>query len=311
MATFPGFSASDFAAYEEKKWGSNAFTLERIKVKEKLAGLQSLLAPLTTPHQESFAAHLSEEFPNIVNHKRVDAQWLYYTRTQTHAQDLAKFLEKTELKPDKIFNIAPQEKHIALAVVIDNAAVHVGLFIHPGAFVDRRNFAAKLTHTWDREKLKQVLGECDGLLTLGFDESERVVAREMELDAFGWLADTLASDERRFSVAHTFAKDDAIALGVGLGDTVVRLVSGLVPLYQFVAWSRSNDHIQVGQQIQKEKAEQRKNATEYKSGDRVRVASGLFAGKVGSVQSIDTKAQVKVAVGKMSITVAANDLTRV
>lgn len=310
-STFSGFSPSDFAAFEEKKWSSNAFTLERMKVKEKLAALQATLARTMAPHEQSFQPHLSDEHPNITNHKRCDAQWLYYTRTQTHAQDLARVLEKTELKPDKIFNIAPQEKHIALACIVDNKAVHVGLFMHPGAWVDRRNFAAKLQHSWDREKLKQVLAEVDPLLTLGFGEDERVVAREMELAAFESLGEMLAKDERRFSVGHTFAKDEAMGQAGAFSDVVVRLLAHLVPVYEFVAWTKGNDHIQVTQQIQQQKQEQRKNATELKVGDKVRVSSGLFAGKTGSVQSIDTKAQVKVAVGKMSVTVAATDLAKV
>jgi hypothetical protein len=310
MAIFSGFSASDFAAFEEKKWGSNAFTLERMKVRDKLAALQDALAPVMAPHAEAFAGHLTDEHPNIMNHKRVDTAWLYYTRTQNHAADLARFLEKTELKPDTIFNIAPQEKHVALAIIVDNKAVHVGLFIHPGAFVDRRNFAAKLEQSWNREKLKQVMEGLDPELTLGFDDTERVVAREMELPAFTWLAETLASDERRFSVARTFSAEEAITMGSALGDTAVRMLTGLVALYDFVAWTRANDQIQVAPQIQKAKIEQRKNSTEFKPGDKVKIAGGMFAGKVGNVQSIDTKAQVKVVVGKLSVNVAAADLSK-
>ncbi|MFC1611301.1 transcription termination/antitermination protein NusG, partial [Myxococcota bacterium] len=72
-----------------------------------------------------------------------------------------------------------------------------------------------------------------------------------------------------------------------------------------------NDHIDMGRQLQEEKAQKRRQALGYNPGDKVRIISGVFAGKTGVVQNIDTKAQVKVQVGKMSLVVSGSDLTPV
>jgi transcription antitermination factor NusG len=80
-------------------------------------------------------------------------------------------------------------------------------------------------------------------------------------------------------------------------------------VYRFCAWTRDNDLIDAGKQIQEEKAQKRRQATAFNPGDRVRFVSGLFTGKLGVVQETDTKAQVKVRVGKMSVVVAGSELT--
>jgi transcription antitermination factor NusG len=302
---FTGFSAADFGAYEERKWSSNAFNLERMKVKDKVSHLLAVLQPLTG----ELSQHMSEEHPSIMNAKRVDSQWLYYCRTQAEAQDLARFLEKTELKPDKIFNLAPQEKHASLALVIDQHNLNIGLMVHPGAWVDRKNFAAKLDNSWDRERLLQILSALPTDIRIGFGD-ETLPAREMEMAAFESLAEMLRNDERRFVCWRTLSAAEAQAQGGSFVDTLKETFAPLVALYQFIAWSRQNDQIQVGGQLQKVKAEQRKNSTDFKIGDKVRVNGGLFAGKVGVISSIDTKQHVKVKVGPMSVNVPAQDLAR-
>lgn len=86
-------------------------------------------------------------------------------------------------------------------------------------------------------------------------------------------------------------------------------MDALLPFYRFAAWSRDNDLIEAGKKIQEEKAQRRRQATHFTTGDKVRFIAGLFVGKLGVVQGIDTKAQVKVQVGTMSVVVAGGDLT--
>jgi len=304
---FTGFSPADFAAYEERKWASNAFTLERMKVKEKVQALLTEVLALFSG--SALTAHLSEEHPSIMNNKRVDSQLLFFCRSSEQAQDLTRFLEKTELKPDKIFNLAPQDKHASLALVVDNKGVHFGLIAHAGAWVDRKNFAAKLENSWDREMLRRLLGELPAEVGIGFGD-ETIPAREMEQAAFESLADMLRQDERGFAVWRSMTADDAQSMGGEFAQTLRATFQSLLALYTFFAWSRTNDHIQVHTQLQTVKAEKRKNATEFKIGDKVRVLSGLFSGKTGNVQAIDTKAHVKVQIGAMAVNVPAQDLAR-
>ena len=81
----------------------------------------------------------------------------------------------------------------------------------------------------------------------------------------------------------------------------------LLPLYHFAAWTRDNDAIEAGRQLQEEKA-QRRQAHAFEVGDRVRIRSGPFAGKIGLVHGTDTKARVKVKIDVMAIVVPGEDL---
>jgi len=293
------FSATDFATYEPKKWSSNAYTLERIKVKEKF---QALSAALSLP---GTTAHLSDEFPNIVNNKKVEAQWLYFSRAPEAAQELAKFLEKTELRPDRIFQLAPQDKHAVLAVVLEQSRLRAGFLMHAGAWVDRRNLAAKLNHPWERDKLRAMFA--GSTLSLGF-EGETHPAAEWSNEALEALAIQLPEDERRFVLVREWSPDQTVT-EPAIFEALQATLHGAHAFYQFTTWSRDNDETAVGEKIRKEKADQRKNATGLKLGARVRISGGLFSGKVGVVQAIDTKANVKVQVGVMAVTVPNGDLT--
>ena len=84
-------------------------------------------------------------------------------------------------------------------------------------------------------------------------------------------------------------------------------------MYDFFAWSRANDSIDVAKEIAvQQKAQQKKpekqKTVQYKVGDKVRVTVGLLAGKRGVIESLDGK-KAKVSVGLMSMHVALNDLT--
>lgn len=300
LFTMPvSFSASDFATYEPKKWSSNAYTLERIKVKEKF---QALSAALSLP---GTTAHLSDEFPNIVNNKKVEAQWLYFSRSPEAAHELGKFLEKTELRPDKIFQLAPQDKHAVLAVVLEQTRVRAGFFMHAGAWVDRRNLAAKLHHPWERDKLHAMFAHVQ--LAFGF-EGDTHPASEWSLEALEALAGQLPEDERRFVLVQEWEPAQVVAESA-MFEAVQTTLHAAHGFYQFTTWSRDNDQTAVGEKIRKEKADLRKNATGLKLGARVRISGGMFSGKIGVVQAVDTKANVKVQVGAMAVTVPNDDLT--
>jgi transcription antitermination factor NusG len=136
-----------------------------------------------------------------------------------------------------------------------------------------------------------------------------VAAETMNLDTLEEHAKHLAEKDVAWIVGHTIPAAEAIDLGVDLADHVARWMGACLPLYRFLAWTRDNDHIDVGRQLAEDKAQKRRQATGYNPGDRVRIISGLFAGKAGVVQDVDTKAQVKIRVGKMSVVVPGIDLT--
>jgi len=305
---FKGFDQAAFATYSQEKWSSMVHNLARMKVKDAMLALCAQATAHLGDELQGLVRAASDDIPNITNHKRVDAQWVYWFRGPTERDSLASFLKATPLNEATIFNIAPQDKHATLAVIIREGEIWTGLRIASGALVDRRNLASKLAKPWERETLLALLAELPEGTELGLAGESHPITEITDADLAG-VAERLVEDERAFIAGHRVAAQEVIELGDELSDHVGRWLGVLAPVYRFAAWSRDNDFIEAGKQIQEEKAAKRRQATSYHKGDKVRIIGGLFAGKLGIVESIDTKAQVKVRVGKMSVVVSGHDLT--
>ena len=301
-------SKETFAVYVPEKWSSNVHNLPRMRNKDLLVALCESAQQGTDDALSGLDRAVSDEFPNIINHKRVEAQWVFWYRDQAARTSLASFLEKTPLDQANIFNIAPQDKHLTLAVVLQNDGLWLGVHLAAGAVVDRKNLATKLSKAWERERALALFCGLPEGCSIDFDRDMRP-ATEVD-DAFiATLGERLDQGGELLRVGRHISIDEAVNLGDDLGAHLHTLLLDIVPLYRFIAWSRDNDLIDAGKQISEVKAQKRRQATAFNSGDKVRFIGGLFSGKQGVVQDVDTKAQVKVRVGKMSVVVPGGDLT--
>lgn len=305
--TFNGLDAQAFATYSQEKWSSMVHNLARMKVKDAMVALCERAAVDLDDELVGLARATSDEIPNITNQKKVDTQWVYWLRGPDDRASLASFLERTPLDQATIFNIAAQDKHVTLAVIIRESGLWIGLRVASGAVVDRSNLASKLAKSWERERLLELLDELPEGAAVG-SENQQTPTREVTLELLRTYSELLASEGPPWLLGHNIPAAETTELGTELADHVGRWLGVLAPIYRFVAWDRDNDFIEANKQIQAEKAQKRRQATSYRQGDKVRIVGGLFSGKVGVVESIDTKAQVKVRVGKMSVVVSGHDL---
>lgn len=308
MTLFAGFSLEDFSAYAPEKWSSNVYNLPRRRAKGFLVSLCDAASQGLEEEFSGMERAASDEMPNMLNHKKVDAQWVYWFRDATARASLASFLEKTPLDQQKLFDIAPQDKHLVLAVVLREEHIWVGICMANGAVVDRKNFSAMLAKSWEREQFLSLLKELPDGATM-HSAAGTIPAHEITLDHLANLANELGPDKPTFELGHTLPCSEAISLGADLVDLVRRWLGSLTSHYAFIAWTKQNDHIEVGKRLQEEKVQQRKKALGFGPGDKVRIISGMFSGKIGLVQNVDTKGQVKLQVGKMAILVQGNDVT--
>ncbi len=304
---FSGLDETLFATYAPEKWSSMVHNLARMKGKDTLLALCDQAATTLTEELRGLARAASDEIPNISNQKRVDSQWVYWFRGPEEREGLAGFLKQTPLDQATIFNIATQDKHATLAVIIREAELWIGLRIAPGATVDRRNAASLLAKQWKREQLLELLAELPEGATLGPAE-DTCPSDAINDELLQQQAELLGDKDPTWEIGHSITAADAIGLGTDVADHVGRWLGVLAPFYRYFAWSRDNDQIAAAKQIQEEKAQKRRQAASYQKGDKVRLTGGMFAGKLGVVESTGTKAQVKVRVGKMSIKVSGTDL---
>jgi|GEM_PF-1232919 len=305
---FTGFTAQDFDAYCPHKWSSNAFTLERMAVKQKFQGLGAQLSQTLGAILEESAVSLSDEFPHMSNGKKVDAQWLYIARNTARAQEVSRYIEKTELKADKIFQNFIQDKHLMLGAKLSQEGFIYGLFLHHTALVDAKNLAKKIPHSWQQEAFCQILCNIDVGLHITIAD-KHYLAAELTEELRQELCETIKHQPVDLFIGHRLTPQETIDKSATLASSVLDTCAQLVPLYQFIFWSKDNDFLGASEKIQKEKANQRKNQTFYKVGDKVRIHSGLLASQQGVVQSIDNKGELKIQVGLMSVTLSPEQVT--
>ena len=308
MKPFSGLTPDAFAAFTSEKWSSNVYNLQRMRVKDSMIGLGERVQPVLVQELAGLEYGASDEMPNLGNRKKVDAQWVFWFRDAAARTSLARFLERVKLDQSALLNIATQDKHAALAIVLRQSELWIGLHVAPGATVDRRNIAAKLQKGWERERMLDLLKSLPEGARVGLGTEQQMVV-EANLSHLEDQAAALDHSEAAWQIGYAIPADEVITAGEGLVALAAERVRELGPVYRFVAWTRDNDHIEAQKQLQEEKREKRRQATAFSAGDKVRIMSGLFTGKIGVVQETDTKAQVKVRVGKMSVVVAGTELT--
>lgn len=310
MASFTGLTQEHFDMYAPDKWASNVHNLKRMRVKDAMVALCDVSQSVLKADLSGMVRAASDEIPTIMNHKKVDAQWVYWFRDPKAREALASLLDRTILNQASIFfNIAPQDKHLCIAVILRQNELWVGLRIAAGATVDRRNLVAKLSHAWERERFLELLQRVPQDAMMGFEGHTKPLSAYDSVHTIDDLGKLLNdTDETSWSLGHRIEAADAITAGAGLSETIGTWLGALLPIYRYVAWTRENDFIEATKQIQEEKKEKRKQATGFTPGEKVRITGGLFSGKVGVVQEADAKAQVKVLVGKLSVMVASGDL---
>ena len=308
MTAFEGLTPDNFQAYTEDKWSSMVHNLTRMKAKDALGALVKAATESNNIDFGSMVSGSSDEIPNITNGKKVEAQWFYWYRDKSQRDSLNKILDRLELSSATVFQTAPQDKHIVIGIKLSELSLDVGLFIAPTASVDRRNLRARLEQSWGKEKAIQNSKEHGSDLDLIF---QPLHAKVSEISDSEWdeVAQHLSADSKEtLFIGRKFLSADSIAAKADLAQQVASVLEQLKPLYQFFAWSRDNDSIDVAKEIEVQKKVQREKASQHKVGDKVRITTGLLAGKRGVIESLDGKGKAKVSVGLMSMQVATTDL---
>lgn len=310
---FAGFAASDFDAYEPRKWKSNVFNRERMEVKQKLLDLGRAIEGLL---RDSDGAPLfveaSVEHPAHFNHKQVEAQHLYFSRNEGARKELDAILDRGKSMTAMFEDPSPQRNHVFLAVTLRQAGLELALRLHPDAKIDRQNLTRKLADHWERERAEHLVKSLDGF-SVGVGAQSRPAA-QADADFLATLLQDLpetalpGEPPPLFEAVRRFSRDEAASAGPELLRRIGEELTRLLPLYHFIAWTRSNDFSLMREQLQKEK--QHKAQRGLMKNDPVRIVRGIMSGKAGVVQEVDGRGTLRVLVGKMVVKLDAEDVVK-
>lgn len=308
---FQGFTAADFDAYAQTKWSSNVFNIERLQVKQKLEALsRSLAAEMVAGDGAPLDMEISAEHPTVWNQRSVDKQYLFFCRNKEARAELEGIISRGRSMASLVHDPSPLRNHVLLSITVNQAGVELALKLHADAAVDRDNLLRKSQDFFQREKLLTLITQLPESFTLGTgtDSDDPAPVRQLDdarlqqtLEVFSEGSDWLVIGQRTDSAA-------AVALASDFAGHARNGLTVLLPVMHHIAWRRDNDHVSMRETLRERGAKQRSKGLTRK--DRVRVVSGVFAGKTGSVEGIDPKGSVKVRLGNMVLKLAGDELVK-
>lgn len=313
---FAGLTDGDFDAYAATKWRSNVYNRERLEVKQKLLALARAASPaLAGADGSPLAIEASVEHPALWNHKQVEAQHLYFSRSEGSRRDLDRVIDRARSMAQMISDPTPQRTHIFLSVSVTFAGLEVALRLHPDAAIDRQNLARKTADLYEREQLAHLLASLPEAIAIGITTGPLRPCREVSAEA---LPELVAALERArpaplapgpwLAAVWSFPRAEVVARGADLAGDVKTALEALLPLYWAIAWSAGNDFVSMKEALQKEKAQVKQRGLQKH--DKVRIVQGVLAGKSGVVQDIDARGAVRLLVGKLAVKLDAGDLAK-
>ncbi len=311
---FPGFTDRDFDAYAPNKWKSNVFNRERLEVKQKLLALtRELAGELVALDGSPLTVEASVEHPTLWNGKQVEAQHVFFSRNEAARKELDKIMDRARPMANLLDDPTPQRKHIFLSVGIDHERIELAVKLHPEAKVDRQNLERKLAEVWEREKVLDMIRTLPEGSTAGVTNGVSFPADKLDENAVKALLADLARPElpgktNLLVIGHSWSRADAKSAGPEIVDQARAEMAALLPIYQFIAWSRDNDFVSMREQLKQEKQVKRQKG--LTRGDKVKIVRGVFSGRVGAVQDIDAKGALKVLVGTVAVKLAADEVEK-
>jgi transcription antitermination factor NusG len=309
------FDATDFDAYAPSKWSSNVYNLERLRVKEKLDTLGKQLSPELKPAEGSpLTWETSVEHPALWNNHQVKMQALYLLRSADARNELSSRVTRARSITNLLDNPSPYREHIHLAVSLDHEGIEIALQLPPEAVVDHKNLIRKMENHWELSKLQELLSDLPSTFSLQVCGLSTTPAHQIDVQQVISALKTSRTEKPAgqnpvLRLSTCLKRDDPQLTSTDLLESIRNAFETLMPLYEFIAWRRENDYLEVQKQIAEEK--QKALSKGLSRGDRVRIIGGLWSGKQGSVQSTDARGKLKVLVGKITVTLEADEVVPV
>ncbi len=307
--TFGGFTTQHLDAFEQRKWASNRFNLERMRAADALeAGVRPAL-------DEESRSRLGLDFfatpthPCIFNRHQVDSIWAGYGRNEEARRKLAAFIGREHPLRRQIEDPAEHHLHAFVGATLHWGGLAAGLWVHRNAWLDARNSAARMADPVAGPHLVEALVALAPAEVAFLPHLPRPAA---EVDA-EWLTQGLADlvpegEEEWFFAGRTWGRGDAALSAPSIADEVAAVLRAVLPVYALMAWRPDNDFLDAAAKLERRRHRRRKAAATpaggggpVEPGRLVRITSGLFAGHRGRVLELDGRGGARVLVGAVTV----------
>lgn len=297
--TFEGFDAADYAAFEEHKWASNRFNLERMKTRAKMDALANTIAPELGESSGELSFRTTLDHPHIFNRNQVRHCWAYLDRPEEQRAQLTRLVDRELALKTKVQDDIAQHHFAIVGVGIDAEGVEVFLRLHANASLDRKNLLARLSDPLEVPQFHTLLSNLPETAAVSIDGEQAELPASADETAA--LVTKLQQFSGWFSITVRWGVQDPALDAETLPGTAATTIKSLLEIRKFAAWTKENDRLKLARTMKEEKKQKAKKMTGLEPGDTVYVTSGLLAGKSGKVMDIDHKGRVKVQLGRVTI----------
>lgn len=242
---FDGFTLDDFEAYLPEKWSSNMFTLPRRRVKDKLEILGQLLDGQLKEEGLPLVMHLSDDHPSLWNRKKVDTQWLFFSRDEDAQKELSEIIDTEKTLAATLADPTPLYRHVFIGVSVNKDHLEVGLRLHHDAWVDRKNLIALVGTPESGERFDSLRAGLPEGFVMGLVGGEMTSATQIDSEGLGGLIGEFDEKKGWIFLGIRFPAAEAAEMGGDAQARIVESFAALIPLYRFFAWSPSNDAVSI------------------------------------------------------------------
>lgn len=310
MSPFEGFENKDFDAFEESKWVSNAFNLERLEVKLKLSSLGKIIEGQLGEKLSDLEMDLSEERPSIFNQHKVSHLTLFFYRDLKARKQVGSLLDKSRTIADNVMDAAPYHRHISLCVRVRKSGIEAGIFIHRNSWLDWKNAVERCKSYGESDRLAGILsGLGPGVKYSTGEGLSEDAESASEINTVSFIEGLEKADPYTI-VGEIFSYQSSIVRQAEFVGRVADLFGSLLPLFRFISWTHENDFHGLKDAIKKQQDKAQRKFSSIEVGDKVRIVSGLASGRLGVVDAIEKKGVVKVRMGLLVMSLRIEDLAQ-
>ena len=300
MAPIDTFDDPVFAAFEPRKWSSNLFNMERMKVRDLLVSLGQAVEP-SLAALRPFHRDVTPHMPCVFNGRRVSEMVLYFTRTAEEQRAILPLLDSRISLPDQISDAGEHHRHVCLGLRVHEFGVEAGLLMQSTAWLDVMNL---LNRCRSPMEASQVLGRIRDLpagCEIRLTPRDTIPAASIATVHFRKLEEAVLNETFLIRMGRYLDRTDPILRAAGFASLLRDLFVALVPVFDFVAWRPASDYLRVATEAKRTAVAVESGVADLAVGSRIQVTSGPFAGRDGVVTELDHKGVLRILIGKVTV----------
>ena len=237
---------------------------------------------------------------------------LYFSRTDDQKRATAPVLDSKVALPDQISDGGEYHRHGFLGVLVTRDRVDVGLMIHSRAWLDIMNI---LNRCREKEEETAKLVRLMHLMPEGtmvrIAPDREIPTSDFDPSMIAVIEESVLNHSFCFFVGSTFEPADKTVASAAFSTRVGEIFATLIDMWKFCIWKPTSNYLVSSKSVDGSSESvviDDGSVVNFGKGSRVRLTAGLFAGRTGIVQDMDTKGNVKVLVGRVTVRTEAGML---